>query len=211
MQGRLTARTLVIATGHDLSLALLDGRKLLAESRQGIERGHAEALMPAIAHLLAPFGGGQAAPARIVVEVGPGSFTGLRVGLAAAQALALAWGSELKGVRSTQLVAAQARESGLEGSLFVALVAPRGQIWAEMFEAGDLSQVPAVIGLSVDDARAAAQGRADALVLGSGAALLGGAGPLLLPRAAALAGLADSGLVRAEPLYVRAAETQSIG
>ena len=65
-----------------LSIALFDGRKVLARHHQLIGRGHAEALVPAIAALLT----GRRAEA-IIVDIGPGSYTGIRIGIAAARAL----------------------------------------------------------------------------------------------------------------------------
>lgn len=198
MPDRLISRTLVVATGHDLSLALLDEARLLAERNSEISRGHAEAVVPEIAALLAPFGGAAVRCDTVVVEVGPGSFTGLRVGLAAAQALAIAWKAPLLGVRSTLLVAADARAAGLADRLLVLLAAPRGQIWVEGFAAGSLESLGPPAALSADEA-AALQGRYPATA---------GTGPnvtlRLPPRAAAVAGLAPEHLGTAELLYVRA-------
>ena len=59
-----------------LSIALFDGRKVLARHHQLIGRGHAEALVPAIAALLT----GRRAEA-IIVDIGPGSYTGIRIGM----------------------------------------------------------------------------------------------------------------------------------
>mgnify|MGYP002781294848 CR=1 FL=1 len=191
--------TLVIATGHDLSLALLHDGRPVAATHRPMAKGHAEALVPAIAALLEPFGGAQHRCDRIVVEVGPGSFTGLRVGLAASRALALAWGAELLGVRSTQLVAADARAAGLLDRLLVALAAPRGQVWIEGF--GEGADVPP---------QALLPGDAEALASGyqavAGTALLPASQCAMPPRAAAVARLAMSELGEAEILYVRAPE-----
>ena len=75
-------------------------------------RGHAEQLVPMIAALP-----GRGRAGRIAVALGPGSFTGLRVGLAAARALALAWGAELVGYPTLALIAAQALEHGRAAGL----------------------------------------------------------------------------------------------
>jgi tRNA threonylcarbamoyl adenosine modification protein YeaZ len=68
-----------------------------------IGRGHAEAVVPAVAALLA----GERVEA-IMVDVGPGSFTGIRIGIAAARALGVAWGVPVAGFSGTALVAAAA-------------------------------------------------------------------------------------------------------
>lgn len=86
-----------------LSIALLDGAQVLARRHQLIGRGHAEALVPAIADLLDGARAGS-----IIVDIGPGSYTGIRIGIAAARALGLAWGVPVHGVSALALVAAQA-------------------------------------------------------------------------------------------------------
>lgn len=192
--------TLVIATGHDLSLALLHDGALVASHHAGMVKGHAEALVPAIATLMAPFGGPAHRCERIVVETGPGSFTGLRVGLAAARALALAWGATLVGVRSTQLVAADVRGQGASGPLLVALSAPRGQVWIEGFGEG-YARPPEAL-LPADARRLALDYPAVA-----GTALLADGQAPMPPRAAAARALAMSELGEAEILYVRAPES----
>jgi tRNA threonylcarbamoyladenosine biosynthesis protein TsaB len=199
--GALPGRTLVIATGHDLSLALLHGTDVLASCHLPMVKGHAEALVPAIAELMAPHGGPSAGCNRIVVETGPGSFTGLRVGLAAGRALAIAWGAHICGVRSTQLVAVDARAAGFGGSLLVVLAAPRGQIWVEGFDTpSGAAQPPEALR---PDLAALLAGRFDS-VAGTAADLLQAGTAALPPRAAAVAGLAIGDLGEAEILYVRA-------
>ncbi len=200
----LKGQTLVIATGHALSLALLADGELLAESGMKIDRGHAEAVVPAIAQLLLPFGGAAFRCGRIVVEVGPGSFTGLRIGLAAANALALVWGATVQGVRSTQLVAADARLHGSVESLFVALAAPRGQIWFERFAREGLVSLGSPQAVSKSEIIGLVQ--SGDVIVGSAARALGSNGSADAPRAASLLGVAEQQLMLAEPLYVRAGE-----
>ncbi len=86
-------RTLVIDCATEAcSVALFDQDILLSGDFRKLGRGHAEHLVPMIAAL--PDRG---RAARIAVALGPGSFTGVRVGLAAARALALVWQAELVG------------------------------------------------------------------------------------------------------------------
>ena len=88
--------------------ALFDGDgHCVARRDELIGRGHAERLVPMIAELL----DGRTAE-RILVGVGPGSFTGIRVGIAAAHGLAIGWGAELAGMSSLALLAAGARTDG---------------------------------------------------------------------------------------------------
>ena len=87
-----------------LSIALVAGPDVLASRHALIGRGHAEALVPGIAALM----DGQPRPHAILVDIGPGSYTGIRIGIAAARALGLAWGVPVHGVSALALVAAQA-------------------------------------------------------------------------------------------------------
>jgi tRNA threonylcarbamoyl adenosine modification protein YeaZ len=148
--------TLAMATGHDLSLALFDGEALAGETVIEGMRGQAEALVPAVAALV-----GDRRADRVLVEVGPGSFTGLRVGIAAARALGLAWGADVRGVSSVAMVAAAVAER----PLWVALAAPRGQAWLARVDAEE--HAPFV--WRVGEASPVREGDA---VAGHGAALL---------------------------------------
>lgn len=84
------------------SAALFDGTALVEGYCEIINRGHAERLVPMIAEL--PDKG---RADRILVSLGPGSFTGVRIGLAAARALGLAWGAEVLGYPTLTMVAAR--------------------------------------------------------------------------------------------------------
>jgi tRNA threonylcarbamoyladenosine biosynthesis protein TsaB len=80
--------------------------KLIAQESQPMKRGHAEALMPLIARVIKESGITFSALDRIVVTTGPGSFTGLRVGLSAARGIALAAGKPAVGVTTLTAYAA---------------------------------------------------------------------------------------------------------
>jgi tRNA threonylcarbamoyladenosine biosynthesis protein TsaB len=107
-----------------------------------LERGHAERLLPMIGEAMgeAPFDFPQLA--RIVVTTGPGTFTGQRVGIAAARALSLATGAPVFSVTSLAVMAAGAAfELGgdLAGKvLAVAVDARRGEVYFQAFTGPDL-------------------------------------------------------------------------
>src|ERR1700749_3699744 len=80
--------------------------RLIAQESQPMKRGHAEALMPLIARVMREAAIAFAALDRIAVTTGPGSFTGLRVGLSAARGIALAAGKPVVGVTTLTAYAA---------------------------------------------------------------------------------------------------------
>ena len=128
-------RTLVIDSATEAcSVALLDGRELIAGDYRLLGRGHAEALVPMIAALP-----GKGKADRIAVALGPGSFTGVRVGLAAARALALAWHCELVGYPTLALVAAMARSQTEAPACTVAMTGGHGEWFVQSFDADGLA------------------------------------------------------------------------
>ncbi|MCB2088623.1 MAG: tRNA (adenosine(37)-N6)-threonylcarbamoyltransferase complex dimerization subunit type 1 TsaB [Sphingomonadaceae bacterium] len=84
------------------SVALFDGTKLIAGEHRILGRGHAEQLVPMIEAL--PDKG---KAERILVALGPGSFTGIRIGIATARALGIAWKAQVLGYPTLHLVAAR--------------------------------------------------------------------------------------------------------
>ena len=94
------------------SAALLDDDgDVIDERHEIVGRGHAERLLPMIADLL-----GTRTPTSILVDCGPGSFTGVRVGLAAAHGLAIGWKVPLAGFSSTAAIAAASGASEARSS-----------------------------------------------------------------------------------------------
>jgi tRNA threonylcarbamoyl adenosine modification protein YeaZ len=140
------------------SVALLGAAgEIVGERHEIVGRGHAERLLPMIAELV-----GARRPSAILVDCGPGSFTGVRVGLAAAHGLAIGWGIPLSGYSSLALIAAA---SG-EGEAAVAMLAGHGELFVQSFGGDPMAPLDALSSLGPQQAAEAV--RAD-LVLGSGA------------------------------------------
>ena len=139
------------------SAALLDAEdRLIGERHEIVGRGHAERLVPMIAELLEG-----RTPSLILVDCGPGSFTGLRVGLAAAHGLAIGWGTPLFGFSSLALIAAASGER----QVAVALQGGHGELFVQTYGGDPLE--------ALDDLRsltptAAADLVRSELVIGSG-------------------------------------------
>ena len=191
-------RTLVIETATEAcSAALFEGGKLVAGAYEVLGRGHAERRVPMIAELP---GKGQAD--RIAVSLGPGSFTGVRIGVAAARALGLAWQAEVLGYPTLALVAAMASEAH-PGPVTVCMTGGHGEWFVQDFGADGLPEGKA---LSVSPGEAARRAR-HPVVAGSKAAELTGADQValaILPDARRFALLPDA-LLTADlaPIYGR--------
>jgi tRNA threonylcarbamoyladenosine biosynthesis protein TsaB len=148
-------RTLVIETSTTAcSVALIESGAVIARAHEVVGRGHAERLIPMIAEL--PNGG---RADRIIVDCGPGSFTGVRVGIAAARGLALGWGAEIAGFSSLPLVAAAAGFADrLTDDIAVVMEGGHGEVFMQAF-AADLLPRSDMVSLKPAAALAALAGR----------------------------------------------------
>jgi tRNA threonylcarbamoyladenosine biosynthesis protein TsaB len=197
------------------SVAVLDGERVLASAREVMARGHQERLAPMAQQVMAEAGLAFDRLDRIAVTVGPGSFTGLRVGIAFAKGLALALDLPAVGVGTLEALAAEAgQDSG--GLVFSAIDARRGQLYLQAFEDGRALMAPDALTAEVAAARLAeiSQGRPFTLV-GSGAALLADLAPSarIVPaegadarHVARLAAARDPAPLK--PLYLRAPDAK---
>ncbi|UIP08007.1 tRNA (adenosine(37)-N6)-threonylcarbamoyltransferase complex dimerization subunit type 1 TsaB [Erythrobacter sp. SDW2] len=112
------------------SIALFDGAALVAHDHRILGRGHAEQLVPMVQALPDK---GQAE--RILVALGPGSFTGIRIGIATARALALVWRAEVLGYPTLALVATMARAQAGAQPVDVAMNGGHGEWFVQPFAA----------------------------------------------------------------------------
>ncbi|MDX3910922.1 MAG: tRNA (adenosine(37)-N6)-threonylcarbamoyltransferase complex dimerization subunit type 1 TsaB [Sphingobium sp.] len=200
-------RILVIDTATQmLSLSLFDEAVCIAHHHERVGRGHAERLLPAIASFP---GGGRAD--QVAVDVGPGSFTGVRIGLAAARALAFAWECEIAGYSALSVIAtAVARDRSPAGDYPVAITGGHGELFWQMFSPtgtalSDLKSTPiATLANILNDEEiygTGAQALVDARGTGTAVDLYPDSSlfPLLSSEAASLP---------VEPLYGREADAQ---
>jgi tRNA threonylcarbamoyladenosine biosynthesis protein TsaB len=126
---------LAIDTALDAcAAAVLDTEagKLIAQESQAMKRGHAEALMPLIGRVIAQSGIAFAALDRIAVTTGPGSFTGLRVGLSAARGIALAANKPVVGVTTLTAFAAPVVSKNGENPVISAIDARHDQVYLQV-------------------------------------------------------------------------------
>jgi tRNA threonylcarbamoyladenosine biosynthesis protein TsaB len=189
----------------------------LSAMMERFETGHAERLIPMIGNAMSKAGLDFDRLDRIAVTTGPGTFTGTRIGVAAARALALACGAKTVGVSSLAVMAEVAKREITAEQLAVVVDARRGEVYAQLFgpDGGLDARSPPLL-LSIDEA-AQLGGIAPIVFAGSGAAAVAEASnargriavshfPDLLPDAMALAFIAavipatDDPLV---PFYLR--------
>ncbi len=151
----------------------------LAVVSRPMARGHAEALAPMVAEAMRDIEGGFATLDRIAVTTGPGSFTGIRIGLAMARAMGLALGVPVVGVSTLAALAAPLLSEPRPGVIAAAIDARHGSIYFQLFEASGRPLGPA----RCDTLRECVRG------IGAGPALLAGDAAALLSTEAHRAGL----------------------
>jgi tRNA threonylcarbamoyladenosine biosynthesis protein TsaB len=182
-----------------------------------MDRGHQERLAPLVREVMQEAGLAFARLDRIGVTVGPGSFTGLRVGLAFAKGLGLALDRPVTGVGALEALAASA---GTDGFVVAAVDARRGQLYLQAFTGGEPLMAPDALTLSDAAARLAELHRGGpAVLVGSGAPMLAAVMPeaQVLERTApdpvAVARLAAraSSPAPPRPLYLRAPDAKLPG
>jgi len=179
-------------------------------------RGHQERLATLVQETMQAAGVAFADVDRIGVTVGPGSFTGLRVGLAFAKGLGLALNKPCIGVGTLEALAASEPGADLTGAV---IDAKRGQVYLQIFDAGAPLMAPDSLPLEIAAARLIELWRGGPVrLVGPGAALLADIAPEIVvidraaPDPAAIARLAARRpIAPARPLYLRAPDAKLPG
>lgn len=207
----MTAPVLVIDTAGPWCACALETDGSVRVRAQDIGRGHAEMLAPWVEALLAEAGCAPRDLQRIGVNVGPGGFAGVRVGVAFARGLSLACGAQAVGIGALDAWALQA-DPDRTGDVLSVHDARRGELIWRLFRkgapAGDIARGDR------DAARAAFEAAPGARLAGSGAGLLGGPGFDPEPPLAALISLTRAAPADAPapaPVYARAPDAKLAG
>ncbi len=213
-------RVLAIDTALEAcSCAILDtGRKaaMVASRSEKMARGHAEALVPMVELLMKDSNIGFSGLDRIAVTTGPGSFTGLRVGIAAARGFGLAAQKPVVGLSTLAALAAPHIADDDTVPVVVAIDARHAHVYLQVFAPGGRTLVSPRIAPLQDAIRAADE--APARIVGSAAAAVAKdcrIAPLLVDDApapdigwVARLGAAAEGSAAPKPLYLRAPDAQ---
>lgn len=191
----------------DCSAAVFDcaSANLVGCAVETIGKGHAERMMAVIDRALGEAGVKPCDIGRIAVNIGPGSFTGVRIGVAAARALALAIKADSVGVSSLEAIAFQHRAFRPETAVLATLDARRGEAFAQVFGADGRPLIkPAAYRY---EHLAALATNYQAIPVGSGAIVAGLATPAPQDRVVidTIASLGASAVVgpAVSPLYLR--------
>lgn len=198
----------------------VDSDRTLAAARESMARGHAEALIPMVERVLDEAGCAVGDADAFAVTVGPGSFTGLRVGIAAARGFGLATGRPVLGLSTLAVLAAPLLAEDDRVPVAAAIDARHGNVYLQMIgPAGRVLVSPRIMALK-DAARSVANG--PVRLVGSGAHLIAEAWPAgerapvevnpgVTPDPvwlARLAGVADPARSEPRPLYLRDADAK---
>ncbi|VAV89732.1 tRNA threonylcarbamoyladenosine biosynthesis protein TsaB [hydrothermal vent metagenome] len=192
----------------------LSSRRICARVWEKMPRGHAEALPAIIAKTLDQAGLSFADITSLATSVGPGTFTGVRVGLSAARGFALALDLPLVGITSLEAIAAGV-ENYRQKTILAAFDARRDEVYVQLFDKGEPSQPPQLL-----DVKSAANltGGRSVEVVGTASILLVEQNSALvlsqasdLPDAAVVATLAarQESQDTVQPLYLRRADAKA--
>ena len=199
------------------SAVIMDGAREISRRVEQMSRGHQERLAPMVQELMIEAGFSFGALERVGATVGPGSFTGLRVGLAFAKGLGFALGIPVIGVGVLEALAAPLKTQA--GVVVAVLEAKRGQVYVQAFQGDGVLLEPQALAVDAAVARIAGYLRAGPVALvGTGMDHFAALGPELLMfnldhvDPAVVAQLAQAKPVTApQPLYLRAPDAKLPG
>jgi len=189
------------------TVAVFDGERLVAKRERSVHNAHGESLLPIVEEALRDAGAGAGDVRRWAVGIGPGSFTGVRIGVATVKGIAFATGAEIVGVDSFDALASALPPELAGGPLAVVLSAGKGELYFRI--EARTGHAPAS---EIERLLAA---RADWTLVGEGARALGAVPharllcepPYDVPRAEAIAraamGRPPGDVDALEPYYVR--------
>ena len=193
---------------------------LLASESQPMIRGHAEALMPLVARVMQAAGVAFSDLDRIVVTTGPGSFTGLRVGIAAARGLGVATDIPVIGVSTLSAYAAPYLGADDVSPVIAAIDARHQQVYLQVFGPGGRTLIAPKLSPLAEAIRAASE--TSARIVGSAAQAVADALPASAPApvtvdareapdvtwVARIGAMAPEGSAPPKPQYLRAPDAQ---
>jgi tRNA threonylcarbamoyladenosine biosynthesis protein TsaB len=202
--GRLAA----IDTSTPLgSVALFERGALVADDEKRVSNAHGESLLPMLDALFRRVGWQPADVERWAVGIGPGSFTGIRIGVATVKGIQLATGAELVGVTSLEAIAAQA-QAGDKDAVVAVLDAMRAELFVEA--TGAVRRPPQIVRREAFEAwraeLAVEAGGARIVVVGDAAPIAEGVPPHARAVARVALGRAPQSPDAVEPFYIRGAD-----
>jgi len=212
------------SSGAACSTALWRHGAVVARRFQAMTRGHAEALMPMIVETMAEAGEALHGLGAVAVTVGPGAFTGIRIGLAAARGIGLAANIPIVGVTTFAAVAAAVSEAERAGrELLVLLDSKRGDVFVQQFSSARAATgSPAILAVAAilhrlasgsfilaGDGIAIVRSPLDAANLDVGYAFADGPADAYWVAQLAARALAERTGLPPTPLYLRAPEVRS--
>lgn len=204
------------------SACIFDGAKseILARETIAMERGQDQALLPVIDRVVADGVGSARRIERIAVTVGPGSFTGIRIGISAARAIGLALDTPVVGVSTLAAYAAPVVLEKTNGVVAAAIDARHGRVYVTAFTGGRPVVAPRVC-LPKEAVRAMGSGplwlcgpsasaiAIEARAIGLAAEIVGTQGEPDISFVARLGQMADPATATATPAYMRAPDIKS--